>query len=78
MTKTLTFACLHVSVAFTVVYLMTGNMMVGGAVALLEPACNTVAYFFHEQFWERRRARQRSADSPARAATSGTPATYAF
>ena len=26
------------------------------ALALVEPLVNTVAYFFHEKFWERRRA----------------------
>lgn len=55
MTKTFSFAVLHVTVAFTVGYLMTGNAMVGGAIALVEPAVNTIAYFFHERFWERLR-----------------------
>jgi uncharacterized membrane protein len=59
-TKTLTFALLHMSVAFTVVYLMTGNAVAGGAVALIEPACNTIAYHFHEKLWARREARRRS------------------
>jgi len=54
--KTLTFAIMHMSVAFAVVYLMTGSLAIGGAVALVEPACNTVAYFFHEQVWERFRS----------------------
>jgi uncharacterized membrane protein len=52
-TKTLTFAIVHMTVAFGVVYLMTGSMVLGGAVALIEPLCNTVAYFFHERVWER-------------------------
>lgn len=54
--KTMTFALVHMTVAFTVVYLMTGSLVLGGAVALVEPACNTVAYFFHELLWERRRS----------------------
>lgn len=53
MKKTLSFAAIHFSVAFTVGYTMTGSVAVGGAIALLEPACNTVAYFFHEKFWQR-------------------------
>ena len=56
--KTMTFALVHMTVAFTVVYLMTGSAVVGGAVALVEPACNTLAYFFHEIFWERRIGRK--------------------
>jgi len=58
--KTMTFALVHMTVAFTVVYLMTGSAVLGGAVALVEPACNTLAYFFHELFWERRIARRTS------------------
>jgi uncharacterized membrane protein len=40
-------------VAFTVGYLLRGSVTVGGAIALVEPAVNTVAYFFHEKVWER-------------------------
>ncbi|MCU0767066.1 MAG: DUF2061 domain-containing protein [Gammaproteobacteria bacterium] len=53
MRKTFSFGVLHMTVAFTVAYLMTGSVMVGGAIALVEPAVNTVAYFFHEKVWER-------------------------
>ncbi|HVF15553.1 MAG TPA: DUF2061 domain-containing protein [Steroidobacteraceae bacterium] len=56
MLKTVTFTLMHISIAFTIVYLMTGDLMVGGAVALVEPLCNSVAYFFHERVWERRRS----------------------
>ncbi len=51
--KTTSFAGVHFAIAFTVVYLMTGSAFIGGAVALIEPACNTVAYFFHEKLWQR-------------------------
>lgn len=53
MTKTLTFAVLHFSVAFTVTYLLTGSVLVGGAVALVEPAINTVVFYFHDKVWKR-------------------------
>ena len=53
MTKTLSFAAVHFSVAFSVGYLMSGSVMVGGAIALVEPAVNTVAYHFHERLWSR-------------------------
>jgi uncharacterized membrane protein len=53
MTKTASFAVVHFTVAFTVGYAMTGSVLVGGAIALVEPAVNTVAYFFHEKVWER-------------------------
>jgi len=57
--KTLTFALVHMSVAFTVVAALTGSWALGGAIALIEPAINTVAYFFHETLWQRLRARHR-------------------
>ena len=53
MTKTASFAVVHFSVAFTVGYALTGSVLVGGAIALVEPAVNTVAYYFHEKVWER-------------------------
>lgn len=51
--KTVSFAIVHMLVAFSVVYLMTGSLALGGAVALIEPLVNTIAYFFHEKVWER-------------------------
>ena len=53
MTKTMSFAAVHFLVAFSVGYLMSGSLLVGGAIALVEPAVNTVAYYFHEQVWNR-------------------------
>jgi len=56
MTKTFSFALVHFAVAFSVAYALTGSLAVGGAIALVEPALNTVAYFFHEKAWEKLRA----------------------
>ncbi|WP_065187392.1 DUF2061 domain-containing protein [Shewanella woodyi] len=53
MTKTFTFAILHFSVAFTITYLLTGSIVIGGAVALIEPSVNTVVFYFHEKVWKR-------------------------
>jgi len=53
MTKTVTFAILHFTVAFTVGYLLTGSAMVGGLLAIVEPACNTVVFHFHEKAWKK-------------------------
>ncbi|MFN3713856.1 MAG: DUF2061 domain-containing protein [Alcanivoracaceae bacterium] len=55
MTKTVSFGIMHMIVAFTVVWIMTGSILIGGAVALVEPIVNTVAYHFHEKLWARRR-----------------------
>jgi uncharacterized membrane protein len=40
-------------VAFSVGWLLSGSLLVGGAIALVEPAINTVAYHLHEQAWNR-------------------------
>lgn len=53
MAKTFTFAILHFSVAFTITYLLTGSLVIGGAVALIEPAINTVVFYFHDKVWRR-------------------------
>tara|TARA_R110000868_G_scaffold109301_3_gene297414 strand:- start:1079 stop:1285 length:207 start_codon:yes stop_codon:yes gene_type:complete len=53
--KTTTFAITHFSVAFTVAWLLTGNMLIGGLIAMVEPAINTVAYVIHEKIWERQK-----------------------
>lgn len=52
MAKTATFATLHFSVAFAVGYALTGSALVGGTIALVEPAINTVVFFFHEKAWK--------------------------
>ncbi|MBD1390494.1 DUF2061 domain-containing protein [Neiella sp. HB171785] len=51
--KTVTFAITHFTVAFTIAYLLTGSWVIGGTIALIEPAVNTVAYMIHEKIWER-------------------------
>ncbi|MGD8311860.1 MAG: DUF2061 domain-containing protein [Gammaproteobacteria bacterium] len=53
MSKTMSFAAVHFTVAFTVGYLMSGSLLVGGAIALVEPTVNSVAYYFHELVWNR-------------------------
>ncbi|WP_425666109.1 DUF2061 domain-containing protein [Vibrio tubiashii] len=52
--KTTSFAIVHFSIAFGVVYLMTGDAFVGGIMAAIEPSINTVAYYFHEKVWLRK------------------------
>lgn len=53
MTKTITFTIMHFMIAFTVAYLLTGSIAVGGLVALVEPLCNAVGFYFHEKVWNR-------------------------
>lgn len=56
MNKTISFAIVHFTVAFTITYIMTGSVVIGGALALIEPAVNTVAFHIHEKFWARKEA----------------------
>ncbi len=51
MVKTVTFAVMHFTIAFTVTYFLTGSFLIGGLVAIVEPAVNTVAFYFHEKVW---------------------------
>lgn len=51
--KTTTFAITHFSVAFTVAWILTGDILIGGLIAMIEPAINTVAYAIHEKVWQR-------------------------
>ena len=65
MKKTFTFAVMHFSVAFTVAYLLTGSLIVGGAVALVEPAINTVAFYFHEMVWKKMESKEEVTEGQA-------------
>ncbi|MFT5594827.1 MAG: putative membrane protein [Oceanicoccus sp.] len=58
MNKTISFAVVHFSVAFTITYIMTGSVVIGGALALIEPAVNTVAFYIHDKLWSQRLKRQ--------------------
>ncbi|MGR5065380.1 DUF2061 domain-containing protein [Photobacterium sp. DNB22_13_2] len=56
--KTVSFAVVHFSVAFGVAYLLTGDVLIGSVMASIEPAINTVAYYFHERIWQKKTAQQ--------------------
>lgn len=47
--KTVTFAVMHFTVAFLVTWALTGDILIGSLVAMVEPAINTVAFYFHEK-----------------------------
>ncbi|MFC3443046.1 DUF2061 domain-containing protein [Sphingobium rhizovicinum] len=55
--KTGTYLTIHLTVGFTVAYLMTGSVALAGGIALIEPMINAVAFFFHEQAWKKIQAR---------------------
>ncbi len=51
--KTITYLVIHLGIGFTVAYAFTGSVTIAGAIAVVEPLCNAVAYFFHERVWNR-------------------------
>ena len=56
--KTMTYLAVHLTVAFTVGYLLTGSVEIAGLITLIEPCANAVAFFFHEKLWQRRLSRK--------------------
>ena len=53
--KTFTYLSLHLTIGFSVAYVMTGSV----ALAIVEPCINAVAFFFHEKAWKRAGAGRR-------------------
>jgi len=53
MAKTLSFGIMHFGVAFGVVWLLTGDPVIGGIVSIVEPTVNTFAYYLHEKTWQK-------------------------
>jgi uncharacterized membrane protein len=49
--KTLSYLAIHLTIGFTVAYLLTGSVAIAGGIALVEPCVNAVAFFFHERAW---------------------------
>ncbi|CAJ91943.1 DUF2061 domain-containing protein [Cupriavidus necator] len=58
MAKTLTFGIMHLGIAFSVTYALTGSLAISGAITFIEPAVNTVAHYFFDRYWEKRERRQ--------------------
>ncbi|CAK4069653.1 DUF2061 domain-containing protein [Vibrio sp. 16] len=63
MKKTLTFAALHFTIAFSVAYILTGDILLGSLIAMIEPSVNTIAFYFHERVWSRSQSLQALARS---------------
>lgn len=52
MAKTAVFGAIHVVIAFSVTYALTGNVWAASAVTLVEPAVNMVAHYFFDKHWD--------------------------
>lgn len=59
--KTFTYAIMHLTVAILVAYAITRDIRTALAIGVIEPACQTVAYYFHERAWARRQKAQERA-----------------
>lgn len=73
--KTGSYYLIHICVAATVAYAVTGNLWASLTLSLLEPTVQAVAFFFHEKAWERaaqRRAAQAQEAHSTTAPLAGT------
>ena len=52
MLKIFIFVILYFIIVFGIVFVLIGDIFIGGLIVLLELACNMVAYYFHEKFWK--------------------------
>ena len=52
--KTATFAVLHLAIAVSLGWLLTGSLVLAGLITLVEPALNTAAHAAIDAFWSRR------------------------
>lgn len=51
--KTLAFGAIHLVIAVTVGWLLTGSFVLASALAIVEPLVNTVAHYFFDRWWQR-------------------------
>lgn len=61
MAKSATFGVLHLGIAFSVSFALTGSVAIAGAITVVEPVVNTVAHYFFDRWWDRRKSRGASA-----------------
>ena len=45
--KTFTYLTIHLTIGFSVAYVLTGSVALAGGIAIIEPCINAVAFFFH-------------------------------
>jgi uncharacterized membrane protein len=56
MAKSAAFGVLHLGIAFSVSYALSGSVAVAGAITLVEPLVNTVAHYWFDRWWPQREA----------------------
>ena len=66
--KTGSYYITHMAVAVTVAYAVTGDWMASVTLSLLEPAVQSVVYFFHERAWNKAEKTAQQSEARAHAA----------
>jgi uncharacterized membrane protein len=56
--KTVSYGVLHVLVATSIAWLLTGNLAAAVGIGLIEPVAQTLVYLLHERVWEGRRLKE--------------------
>lgn len=51
MAKSAAFGVVHLGIAFSVSFALTGSVAIAGAITLVEPVVNTVAHYFFDRWW---------------------------
>ena len=64
--KPVTYGLMHLVVAITVAFTLTGSWKAALAIGLIEPAVQTIAYTLHERAWSRAPAASEGAMASAR------------
>ena len=54
--KTMTYSFMHLCVAMTVAFVLTGSWHAALAIGIIEPMVQSLAYTLHERAWARARA----------------------
>jgi uncharacterized membrane protein len=73
MAKSAAFGVLHLGIAFSVGYALTGSFAIAGALTLVEPLVNTVAHYFFDRWWARREAARSIASGRGGSVQPGQP-----
>ena len=51
--KTVSYGVMHVCVAVTVAYVLSGNLAIALTIGLIEPMVQTCTFYFHERGWRK-------------------------
>ncbi len=64
--KTLTYCCMHITVATLVAFALSGDWKVALGIGLIEPLVQTFVFYFHETAWESKSFRAQVAEAVAK------------